>query len=252
MDRLKNKSIIVTGGSEGIGAAAVKLFASEGGKVLFCGRNESKGKPLEEEIIKAGGTAYFMKADASIYEDNVKLVDKAIELYGRIDCVLCNAGHAWCQPFHEISNEAWEQMVNLNINSVFYLCKSVIPHMQKQKSGSVIFLGSGMTPSPMYGMGHYITTKGALEHLARCLSLDYCRENIRFNVISPGPTKTKAFEKVPKEEIERVLKSTPAKTMLEADEAVETLVFLASDESRFVYGTVIHADIADSCGRRFD
>ena len=250
MARLKDKSIIVTGGSAGMGAATVRLFAEEGARVLFCARDEAKGKALEEEITKQGGICCFIQADAGKYEDNVKLVEKAVELYGRIDCVVCNAGHAWPQPFHEISPQDWDDMVKLNINGAFYLCKCVIPHMMKQNSGSVIFLGSGMTPVPQVDLGHYIATKGTVEHLARCLSLDYCRNNIRFNVYSPGPTRTEAFARIPQAAVDAVVNTTPMRRLMEPEEAVKGLVFLASDESEFVFGTTIHADQADSCGKR--
>jgi NAD(P)-dependent dehydrogenase (short-subunit alcohol dehydrogenase family) len=254
MDRLKGKSIIVTGGSDGIGAAAVKLFANEGAKVLFSGRNKDKGEQCEVEISAAidspDGECRFMQADAAEYEDNVQLVDKALELFGRIDCVLCNAGLSWYQPFHELSREGLDEVVKININGTLYMSRIVIPHMVKQQGGSVIFLGSGLASVPQYGLGHYIMTKGAMDLLARCLSLDYCRDNIRFNVYSPGAVWTKAFESSPKEQVQNLINMLPVRRMLTLEEAVAGLVYLASDESKSVYGTTIHADLADSCGRR--
>lgn len=252
MKRLENKTAIITGATSGIGRATLLRFLEDGAGVLFTARHKEEGLALEADLRAKGFECIFAQADASVYDDNVRIVKLAAERWGRIDCVVCNAGQAWRKPFHEIEPDAWDEVVKTNYSSAFYLCKSVIPQMAFQGGGSVIFVSSGMTSVPSPEMGHYIATKAALESLARCLSLEYCRQNIRFNAILPGPMYTAAFERIPKKQLEDVLKAMPTHEFCKAEDVAGVISFMASDDAKLLTGARITADLADGCGKRFD
>jgi NAD(P)-dependent dehydrogenase (short-subunit alcohol dehydrogenase family) len=251
-DRLQDKVVIVTGGTAGIGKTAVQMMVAEGAKVVFCARKTEAGQTLEAQINAAGGEAVFLRADVAAKADNEMLVRETLERYGRVDGIVCNAGLSWYQPFHEIAEKDWHALIATNLDAVFYLLKAALPQMIKQQDGSVVFVGSAMTFIPHNYLSHYISTKAALEQLARCLSLDYVRDNIRFNALCPGPVRTEVFERVPKEELEAVLAQAPAKRLIEPDEVAKVLCWLMSDEANIVCGARITADLADGAGRRDD
>lgn len=252
MNDVKDKVVIVTGGTAGVGEEAVKQLAENGAKVVFCARGEVAGLQAETELRKQGYDVTFVKADASVYEDNKNLVDATLKRYGRIDSIVCNAGKAFKKAFHELTCEDWDMAISTNLNSAFYLVRLALPTMLEQKSGSVVFISSGMVNCPLVEMSHYIASKAMLESLARCLSLDYCRYGIRFNTLCPGPIWTSAYDRIPKEAIDEILQTTPTGMMCKVEDVIKSLLFLVSDDSKIVYGAKITPDLADACGVRFD
>ncbi len=252
MNDVKGKVVIVTGGTAGVGEESVRQLAAGGAKVVFSARRQELGDKLEAELTEKGCDVLFVQGDAGIFEDNERLMKKTIEKYGRIDSLVCNAGLAWKKPFHELTNEEWDTLLAVNISSAFYLIKLALPYMMEQKSGSVVFISTGMINCPLPEMGHYISTKAMIESLARCLSLDYCRYGIRFNMLCPGPIWTERYDHIPKAAIKEILQTTPTGSMCDVSEVVKSLLFLVSDDSKIVYCARITPDQADACGVRFD
>lgn len=139
VDRLKDKVCLITGASSGIGKASVLAFAAEGAKVVFIARREEKGKALEAEIKAKGGEAVFVQADLQKPEDCKKIVEKTVEIYGRIDVLMNNAGMGTVKPFLEYDMvEDYEKVMNLNLRAYFVTCKEAIPYMIKQGAGNIV------------------------------------------------------------------------------------------------------------------
>lgn len=186
--RYKDKLAIITGGSKGIGAGCVKVFVEEGGaNVVFCSRNEEEGKAFERDANRKGpGRALFVRADVTNIDDIRSLIDTAAERFGRIDCLINNAGwHPAHQPIDEFSVEEFRSLLDLNVVSYFAACKLALPHLRKVK-GNIINLSSLVASIGQVGATTYVTTKGAITAFTKALAVDEAAYEVRVNSVSPG------------------------------------------------------------------
>jgi NAD(P)-dependent dehydrogenase (short-subunit alcohol dehydrogenase family) len=185
--RYKDKVTIVTGGSKGIGAGCVKVFVEEGSKVVFCSRNEKEGKAFEAEMNKKGpGEALFIRADVSKPEDIRHVIEATVERFGRIDCLINNAGwHPPHKTIDEFSIEDFRSLLNLNIVSYFAACKYALPHLRKVK-GNIINMSSLVGIMGQLGATTYVATKGAITAFTKALAVDEAAYEVRVNAVSPG------------------------------------------------------------------
>lgn len=242
--RLENKTAVITGGTSGIGEATAKLFAREGARVAVVGRNEEKGKSIVEEISSNGGQAVFVQCDVSKEEDAKKMVDQVIKEFGQIDILYNNAGIAEFGTVHETEEENWNKVLDINLKGVYLCSKYVIPHMQKQKKGSIISTASvaGMIGYP--GAAAYCASKGGVHNLTKAMALDYGPDGIRVNDICPGvietPMTVGAFGSG--EEVKKQAADYPIGRVGTPEDIAYAALFLASDESTFVTGTSLIVD----------
>eukprot|EP01147_Barroeca_monosierra_P009823 gene9823-2016_t len=185
--RYEGKVTIVTGGTKGIGQGCVEEFAKAGSHVVFCARNECEGKSLEDTINARGdGKVLFVKCDVS-KEDNLKvLVDTTVETFGRIDCLINNAGwHPPHLPISEFSVEDAKNLMNLNFFSTFTLCKLCLPHLRETK-GNIINMSSLVGIQGQRFATTYCATKGALTAFSKSLAIEEADHGVRINIVSPG------------------------------------------------------------------
>jgi NAD(P)-dependent dehydrogenase (short-subunit alcohol dehydrogenase family) len=213
--RYKDKVTIVTGGSKGIGAGCVKVFAEEGGaKVVFCSRNEAEGRAFEAEVNRKGpGSALFMRADVSKVEDIKRVIDTTAEKFGRIDCLINNAGwHPPHKTIDEFSVEDFRSLLDLNLVSIFAACKFALPHLRKVK-GNIINMSSLVGSMGQSGATTYVATKGGITALTKALAVDEAAFEVRVNAVSPGNVYTPLWQ----EAIDA--SANPAKTRADGDAA---------------------------------
>ncbi|XP_067655897.1 17-beta-hydroxysteroid dehydrogenase 14-like [Haliotis asinina] len=193
--RYKDKVTIVTGGSKGIGKGCVEVFVKNGSKVVFCSRGESEGKQLEQELNALGpGEAYFVPCDVSKEDDIKNLIDKTVEKYGRIDCLINNAGSH--PPFHtidEFSADDFRSLLNLNLVSYFLTAKYALPYLRKTE-GNIINDSSLVGQIGQTGAVTYVATKGGITSMTKALAVDESKYNVRVNSISPGNVWTPLWE----------------------------------------------------------
>jgi NAD(P)-dependent dehydrogenase (short-subunit alcohol dehydrogenase family) len=194
--RYKDKVVIVTGGSKGIGAGCVKVFVEEGGSnVVFCSRNEAEGKAFEAEMNKKGpGRALFMRADVSKVDDIKRIIDNTVEKFGRIDCLINNAG--WHPPhkmIDDFSVEDFRSLLDLNLVSIFAACKFALPHLRKVK-GNIINMSSLVGSMGQQGATTYVATKGGITALSKALAVDEAAHEVRVNSVSPGNVYTPLWQ----------------------------------------------------------
>lgn len=253
MANVKDKVLVVTGGTGGIGEGCVKEMAKAGAKVVFCGRSVEKGQSIEKEMTDQGCLVKYVRADVTIAEDNKRIIDETIALFGRVDGILCNAGggNGKLHFTHQYTPEEWYYLVNLNFNAAFFLSKYALPYMMKQQGGSIIFMGSATSLKPQPYQSHYGPPKAGMYQLSRQISLEYCRFGIRANMISPGATWTEIFQKAGISD-EQAAATSPAKKIAYPSDIADVAMFLFSDDSKTVTGTNIYADYAYGCGNRFD
>lgn len=241
MNRLQNKVVIITGASSGIGEASTELFAAEGAKVVFAARREEKGREIETALRAKGYDVAFVKADVTVSADLEKVVNTALEKYGRIDVLFNNAGVSIFKPFVELTMEDYDKIVNLNLRSYFEACKLVVPHMIAQGGGSIINTSSigGKVGSPL--LTPYCASKGGVYLFSKALASEVAEKNVRVNSLMPGLTVTEMTQSSD-EFMALASAGIPMKRAASSMEIAYGALFLASDESSFMTGAELVLD----------
>lgn len=205
-----SKTIIVTGGSRGIGAAIVSLLAKENYNiVLNYNKSEEIAKKMQEEFTKIGKTVEIFKADVSKREEVKKLVDFTIKKFGKIDVLINNAGISQTKLFTDITDEDWNNMLNIDLNSVFYMSQEVAKHMIHEKEGCIINISS------IWGMigasceVHYSVAKAGVDAITKSLAKELGPSNIRVNSIAPGIIDTDMNKYLSEKELEQIKEEIP-------------------------------------------
>ena len=250
MKRVADKAIIVTGGAVGIGKAACLMLAREGAKVAVTDIQDQAGRQLVEQIKEQGGVAQYWHLDTSDEESVSRVFTEIANDFGSIEVLVNNAGIAGVnKPTHEITAEEWQQVINVNVNGVFFCTKHAIPFMQKSGKGSIINLSSIYGIVGAADLPPYHASKGAVRLMTKNDALIYARDNIRVNSIHPGFIWTPLVEALGKNSPEGVeafkqqLDSRhPIGHVGEPDDIAYGILYLASDESKFVTGSELLID----------
>jgi NAD(P)-dependent dehydrogenase (short-subunit alcohol dehydrogenase family) len=185
--RYADKVVVITGGSQGIGEGCVRAFVEAGAKVVFCARGREGGERLARELDARGpGEALFIPADVSRVEGIERLIATAVERYGRLDCLINNAGwHPPHKPIDGFSVEEFRALLDLNLVSVFAACKFALPHLRKTR-GNIINISSLVGTMGQLHATTYVATKGAITAFTKALAVDEAAFGVRVNSVSPG------------------------------------------------------------------
>ena len=243
MGKFENKVVVVSGGNSGIGLASVKSFLNEGAKVVFSGRRQ---EALDEVSKELSGNFKAVLADQSVVADNKKLIDAAVNEFGKIDVVFANAGIAHMVPAEQISEEHFDAHFNTNIKGPAFLVKEAIPNLND--GANIIFNTSVVNQKGFEASSIYSATKGALRSYARVLTTELAPRNIRVNSIAPGPIETPIYSKMGmnQEQIEEMgagfSQMVPLKRFGNSEEISNAVLFLASDEASYINGVEIEVD----------
>ena len=243
MGKFENKVVVVSGGNSGIGLASVKSFLNEGAKVVFSGRRQ---EALDEVSKELSGNFKAVLADQSVVADNKKLIDAAVNEFGKIDVVFANAGIAHMVPAEQISEEHFDAHFNTNIKGPAFLVKEAIPNLND--GANIIFNTSIVNQKGFEASSIYSATKGALRSYARVLTTELAPRNIRVNSIAPGPIETPIYSKMGmnQEQIEEMgagfSQMVPLKRFGNSEEISNAVLFLASDEASYINGVEIEVD----------
>jgi len=246
MNRFDGKVALVTGGTSGIGKATALRLASEGAKVVICGRRAELGAQTVEEIKAAGGEATYIQADVSKAADCKNLVDSTVATYGRLDCAFNNAGIAGTlAPLHEAKEEDWDEAINIILKSVYLCCKYEIEQMLKQGGGSIVNQGSAAGIVALPGANAYCVAKAGVIHMSRTAAIEYIDKNIRINCVAPAFVATPITYGLAQDYPDLVTRSVPMQPigrMGTPEEIAPGICYLLSDEASFAYGTVLSLD----------
>ncbi len=185
--RYPDKVVIVTGGSKGIGEGCVRVFVEAGAKVVFCARNAAAGEALAREVTAKGpGEAHFVRGDVSKVDDLRMLVEGTVRRFGRIDCLINNAGwHPPHKPIDDFTVEEFRALLDLNLVSIFAACKLALPHLRRTK-GNIVNLSSLVGTMGQIHATTYVATKGAITAFTKALAIDEAAHEVRVNSVSPG------------------------------------------------------------------
>jgi len=242
--RLRGKVAVITGSTSGIGKSSAILFAGEGAKVVIVGRDEKRGESVASQIKKKGGQAIFVKTDVSVEEDVKNLMNTVSKKWGWIDVLFNNAGVEFQAGTGNTEMDKWEWVININLKGVFLCTKHALKHMRK--GGSIINTSSIAGMVGLENLTAYSASKGGVVMLTRQNAADLVSKGIRVNCICPGPIDTPMIERflrnAPKHVREGINNMTPMKRMGRPEEVANLALFLASDESSYMTGTVIPID----------
>lgn len=241
---LKDKTIIITGASSGIGAAAALLFASEGANVVLGARRETQLNTLVGQIAQSNGHAVCLAGDVNDEVYAKDLVDLAEQQFGGLDGAFNNAGIMGdLGPIPEMESDNWQSVLSTNLTSAFFAAKAQLPAMDKRGGGAMVFTGTfvGFSNGGMPGMGAYAASKAGLIGFVQSLAADHATQGIRINTILPGGTKTDMAGDDPATH-ELIAGLHPLKRMAEPTEIAQTALFLLSDRASFVTGSPVAVD----------
>jgi 3-oxoacyl-[acyl-carrier protein] reductase len=247
MISLAGKAALITGGSRGIGAAAVKMFAAAGADVVFnFHKNREAAAQVEQEARKHGTRIEGLKADLSKMADSKKLIDFAVERLGRIDILVANAG-IWNEkdtPIEKVSEREWNEMVKVNLNSVYSVIHFSVPVMKAQKSGRIIAISSTAGQRGESFHTHYGASKGAIISFVKGLATELSPAGILVNCVAPGWVDTDMSASVlrNKEGLKTASRVIPLGRPATADEIAGPILFLASDLANFVNGEILNVN----------
>jgi NAD(P)-dependent dehydrogenase (short-subunit alcohol dehydrogenase family) len=242
---LRGQVAVITGSSKGIGRAAAEIMAALGAKVVISSRKGNVCEEVAAGIRKAGGEAIAIACNISRRDEIAGLVKGAIEKWGKIDTLVCNAAvNPYFGPLAGISDDAFDKIMSSNIKSNLWLCNLALPHMVEQGGGSVVIVSStgGLRGSAQ--LGAYGISKAADMQLTRSLAVEWSPKGVRINCVAPGLVKTdfaRALWEDP-ERLKRTVSTAPLRRIGEPNEIGSVIAFLASNASSFMTGTVVIAD----------
>lgn len=239
--RLKDKVIIITGATAGIGRASAIMFAKEGAKIVGAGRSVAKGESLVEEIKSFGGEAIYVPTDMKKEEDLDALVKAAIDTYGRIDCLYNNAGIAYSAPLDVFDQGKWDEVLEVDLRAPYMLIKKAMPYLVESK-GNILNTAS-ISGVRQTALGYaYNSAKAGLVMLTKVLAADYAAQGVRVNAICPGITLTDILGTVADDVMEGLKASIPMKRLAVPDEIANAALFMCSDEASYMTGQAIAID----------
>ena len=237
---MEQKTALITGASRGIGAATARRLARAGYAVAvnYCS-SEERALALVEELRAEGHTAMAVRADVSDPEQVQAMVDNVLDKFCQLDILVCNAGRSWVGLLGDMTVEEWRELFSVNLDSVFYCCKAVLPHMIHRKKGKII------TVSSMWGQvgasceAAYSASKAGVIGLTKALAKELGPSGIAVNCVAPGVIDTEMNKNLTDEDLDALREETPLERIGKAEDVAESVLFLASEGADFITGQVL-------------
>ncbi len=236
--KLKDKVAIITGGSRGIGKAAVEIFCKEGATVIIWDVLE-EGQELANDLVKKGYSCSFMKVHTNSADEVENASKSVISAYNKIDILINNAGITRDKTLQKMSLDEWQQVIDVNLTGVFNCTKSVSPYMIQNNYGRIICTSSVVGIHGNFGQTNYAASKAGVIAMCRTWAKELGKYNITANAVAPGFIKTDMTDAMPDMAKEQVIAQIPLKRMGLPEDIAKTYLFLASDDASFISGQVI-------------
>ena len=239
MFNLKNKTALVTGASGGIGASIALALHKQGAKVCITGTNLKKLNQINQDSSMAFSQVV---CDLTNREDLKKIIPSVEDKLGKIDILINNAGITRDQLMMRMQDDIWDEVIQTNLNSSFYLSKSVIKGMMKRKFGRIIQISSVVAFTGNPGQSNYVASKAALVGMTKSLALEVASRNITVNCIAPGFIRTPMTNVLNEDQQEKLLQKIPMQRFGSPGDIAAASVYLSSDEASYITGTTIHVN----------
>ena len=239
MNDLKNKNIIVTGASGGIGNSIIKRLNEEGANILASGTRIEK----LEELKKNFEGIKILKFDILQSDKIEEFIENATkELGGSLDCIVNNAGITQDNLAIRMSLDEWQKVIDINLTSTFLMSKFSIKKMLKNKSGKIVNITSVVGHTGNVGQANYTASKAGIIAMSKSLAIEYAKKNININCISPGFIKTAMTDKIDDKFKETIISKIPSARLGEPDDIANVVVFLSSNQSSYINGETLHVN----------
>lgn len=245
MNEFAGKVALITGGNMGIGRATAIAFAQQGAAVVISGRREKEGHAAVAEIESLGGTALFVKTDASSEPEVSALIEQTLAKFGRLDCAFNNAGvEQTLTPLPEQLEETYHQIMDINVKGVWLALKHEIPAMLKAGGGAIVNSSSIAGLVGLAGASIYVASKHAVIGLTKSVALEYAKQRVRVNAVAPGAIETRMFQDfAANPEVRRQLESAhPIGRVGQPPEVAKVVTWLCSDAASFITGQTVPVD----------
>ena len=240
MGLLSGKTALITGGSRGIGEAIVRKFAAEGADIAFTYiSSETKAMELDAGVSAPGNKVKAYKSDASDYQQAEDIINKVLADFGKIDILINNAGITRDTLMLRMTEEQWDQVMDVNLKSVFNMTKHVLKPMMKNRSGSIINMSSVVGVFGNAGQANYAASKAGILGFTKSIAKEVGSRNIRCNAIAPGFIETDMTHALTEEQIKAYSDSIPLKRLGLGEDVANACVYLGSDMSAYVTGQVL-------------
>ena len=242
---LKDKVAIITGAASGIGLAAARRFVAEGAKVVVADVQDASREV--GEMTKQGGEALFVQADVSSEPQVDRLIERTVAAYGRLDVLVNCAGVELSKKITDTSEAEWDRLMSVNLKGVFLCSRAAIPVMQRN-GGVIVNVASELGLVGGSEIAAYCASKGGVVQLTKAMAIDHAGDGIRVNCVCPGPVSTPLLEAIirassdPEEERRHIAEKTLLKRLGRPEEIANVILFLASEESSYLTGSVVAAD----------
>ena len=246
MNRFENKVALITGSSQGIGAACALRLAADGADIILNGRKlDERGEDLIKQITAMGRRAHFLVADVSQMQNVVNLVNDAIGVYGQLDILVNNAGVEKNNDFWNVTEEEYDFVMDTNLKGIFFGIQTFVKYCMNKKRGGVVVNMSSVHEEIIFPhFAAYCASKGGLKMLTRNLATELAPLNIRINNVAPGAIATPINKKLMEtpELLEGVLENIPMKKLGQPEDVAALVAFLASDDAKYVTGSTYFVD----------
>ena len=239
MSSLKDKNIIVTGASGGIGNSIVEKLNQNGANILATGTRIEKLEELKEKF----SNIKILKFDISQHDKIEEFIENATkELGGSLDCIVNNAGITKDNLTIRMSLEEWSKVININLTSTFLMCKYSIKKMLKNKSGKIINITSVVGHTGNVGQANYTASKAGIVAMSKSLAIEYAKKNINVNCISPGFISTAMTDQIDEKFKETIIAKIPSNRLGKPEDIANAVNFLSSDQSDYINGETLHVN----------
>ena len=228
--------VIVTGAAQGIGKTAARAFCEQGARVALVDIDRDRLEEARDEL-RRGGQALALAANASDKAQVENVVKKVVEEFSGIDVLVNNAGiDGGSDPVVRVTDDMWDKVLRVNLNSVFYFCRCVVPVMIKNSRGNIVNIASMAAKEANENMAPYSVSKTGMICLSRVLAKETARQNIRVNTVAPALTKTNLIDELPPGQLQRLMEKIPMGRMGTPEEIADLILFLASDKATSITG----------------
>jgi len=234
-----NKTVLITGATGGLGLSIAEIFYKKNFNMILTGTNESKLELLDSKFTI---NTKIIKCNLAKSEEIIKMFDLIPDEFEGIDVLINNAGITKDNLFLRMKEDDWDDVLNVNLKANFSLCKMVIKNMVKKRWGRIINISSAVAKMGNAGQTNYAASKAAIEGFTRSLALEVASRGITVNAVAPGFIKTEILETIDPEKLQAMVKNIPVGRVGDAEDVASIVSFLASDESSYITGQVLHVN----------